>query len=104
MLQFVNYLPYNFPLNSFVFSFYSYVETGCTAIKIILRNFSSVIKGNITAPPSIGVDITREERYVKINQSDAMENLRISACLCFIIMMYYCGEWPGCLDLGKLAK
>lgn len=47
--------------NNILLSF-SYVETGCSAIKLILRNFSSVIKANITAPPSIGVDISREER------------------------------------------
>ncbi|XP_061404731.1 katanin p80 WD40 repeat-containing subunit B1 [Lethenteron reissneri] len=43
----------------------SYVLTGCVALKIILQNFASVIKGNLTVPPSSVVDITREERYQK---------------------------------------
>ena len=42
----------------------SYVHTGCAALRLILKNFASVIKANITAPPSLGVDITREERWV----------------------------------------
>ncbi|XP_069112641.1 katanin p80 WD40 repeat-containing subunit B1-like [Argopecten irradians] len=45
----------------------SYVMTACNALKIILRNFGPVIKSNLTAPPSVGVDISREERYRKCN-------------------------------------
>lgn len=44
----------------------TYVKTGCETLKLILRNFSSVIRLNITAPVgSHGVDIPREERYAK---------------------------------------
>ncbi len=41
---------------------YSYVQTGCGALKVILRNFAPVIKANMAAPPGLGVDISREER------------------------------------------
>ncbi|XP_021342965.1 katanin p80 WD40 repeat-containing subunit B1-like isoform X2 [Mizuhopecten yessoensis] len=47
----------------------SYVMTACNALKIILRNFGPVIKSNLTAPPSVGVDISREERYRKCNKA-----------------------------------
>jgi len=40
----------------------SYMSVGCASLKLILKNFASMIKTNITAPPGIGVDITREER------------------------------------------
>ncbi|XP_074599251.1 katanin p80 isoform X2 [Brevipalpus obovatus] len=43
----------------------SYMSTGCSALKLILKNFATIIKTNITAPPGIGVDISREERYHK---------------------------------------
>ncbi|CAN8001624.1 unnamed protein product [Ixodes pacificus] len=41
------------------------MSTGCSCLRIILKNFGSVIKTNITAPPGVGVDIPREERYHK---------------------------------------
>lgn len=40
----------------------SYMSVGCAALKLILKNFSTMIKTNITAPPGIGVDLSREER------------------------------------------
>ncbi|ELT94847.1 hypothetical protein CAPTEDRAFT_177482 [Capitella teleta] len=43
----------------------SYVSTGLSAVKLILKNFAPVIKSNVTAPPLSGVDISREERYHK---------------------------------------
>lgn len=46
----------------------SYVTAACEALKIILRNFGPVIKSNLTAPPSQGVDISREERYLSLFQ------------------------------------
>lgn len=42
-----------------------YMLAGCQALRIVLKNFASVIKTNITAPPSIGIDLQREERYNK---------------------------------------
>ncbi|XP_016840722.1 katanin p80 WD40 repeat-containing subunit B1 isoform X2 [Nasonia vitripennis] len=43
-----------------------YVTVGCSALRLILRNFSAVIKSNVEAPlNSIGVDVPREERYHK---------------------------------------
>lgn len=44
----------------------SYVQTGASVIKMVLRNFAPVIKSNMAAPPvSIGVDVVREERFQK---------------------------------------
>ncbi|XP_063439262.1 katanin p80 WD40 repeat-containing subunit B1-like isoform X2 [Mytilus trossulus] len=45
----------------------SHAESACNALKIILRNFGPVIKSNITSAPSIGVDLSREERIQKCN-------------------------------------
>ncbi|XP_052061329.1 katanin p80 WD40 repeat-containing subunit B1-like isoform X2 [Mytilus californianus] len=45
----------------------SHAEAACHALKIILRNFGPVIKSNITSAPSIGVDLSREERIQKCN-------------------------------------
>ncbi|XP_022238282.1 katanin p80 WD40 repeat-containing subunit B1-like [Limulus polyphemus] len=45
--------------------FNRYMSVGCASLKLILKNFATVIKINITAPPGIGVDINREERYNK---------------------------------------
>ncbi|XP_066593798.1 katanin p80 WD40 repeat-containing subunit B1 isoform X2 [Prorops nasuta] len=43
-----------------------YVNVGSAALRIILKNFSSVIKSNVEAPlHTIGVDVSREERYHK---------------------------------------
>jgi katanin p80 WD40 repeat-containing subunit B1 len=36
---------------------------GCDAMKLILKNFGSVIKSNIDSGVTHGVDISREERY-----------------------------------------
>ena len=44
----------------------SHIRTGFDALKHILRQFAPIIKSNITAPPSVGVDISREERYVEL--------------------------------------
>ena len=38
------------------------MNVSLTALKLILRNFAPVIKSNVQGPPSIGVDISREER------------------------------------------
>ncbi|XP_075214127.1 katanin p80 isoform X2 [Lycorma delicatula] len=46
--------------------FEMYMTVGCDALRLILRNFSSVIKSNIlSSSPTVGVDISREERYNK---------------------------------------
>lgn len=34
----------------------------CDSLKIVLKNFGPLIKANLTAPPSYGVDLSREER------------------------------------------
>ncbi|XP_052233545.1 katanin p80 WD40 repeat-containing subunit B1-like isoform X1 [Dreissena polymorpha] len=44
-----------------------YVMIACESLKIVLRNFGPVIKANLTAPPGIGVDLSREDRYRKCN-------------------------------------
>ncbi|WAR12759.1 KTNB1-like protein [Mya arenaria] len=43
----------------------SHAEVACESCKIILKNFGPLIKANLTAPPSYGVDLSREERYRK---------------------------------------
>ncbi|XP_076143193.1 katanin p80 WD40 repeat-containing subunit B1 isoform X1 [Alosa pseudoharengus] len=43
----------------------SYVQTGCVSLKLILKRFWPLISDTLTAPPSVGVDITREERHRK---------------------------------------
>ncbi|CAL8351718.1 unnamed protein product [Merluccius merluccius] len=43
----------------------SYVQTGCMSLKLILKRFWPLISDTLKAPPSVGVDITREERHRK---------------------------------------
>ncbi|XP_051757597.1 katanin p80 WD40 repeat-containing subunit B1 isoform X2 [Ctenopharyngodon idella] len=43
----------------------NYVQTGCMSLKLILKRFWPLISDTLTAPPSVGVDITREERHRK---------------------------------------
>ncbi|KAF7667822.1 hypothetical protein LDENG_00045500 [Lucifuga dentata] len=43
----------------------SYVQTGCTSLKLIITRFWLLISDTLKAPPSVGVDITREERHEK---------------------------------------
>ena len=50
-------------------NFFRYITVGCDAMKLILKNFGSVIKSNIDSPiQTVGVDISREERYTKLHQ------------------------------------
>ncbi|XP_024082723.1 katanin p80 WD40 repeat-containing subunit B1 isoform X2 [Cimex lectularius] len=47
-------------------TFESHMKIGCDALRLILKNFSPVIKTNVlSGPVALGVDITREERYEK---------------------------------------
>ncbi|XP_054389953.1 katanin p80 WD40 repeat-containing subunit B1 isoform X5 [Pongo pygmaeus] len=43
----------------------AYVQTGCTSLKLILQRFLPLITDMLAAPPSVGVDISREERLHK---------------------------------------
>ena len=46
-----------------IFNYFRYISVGCDAMKLILKNFGSVIKSNIDSPiQTVGVDISREER------------------------------------------
>ncbi|XP_068441907.1 katanin p80 WD40 repeat-containing subunit B1 [Clinocottus analis] len=40
----------------------SYIQTGCTSLKLIMKHFWRLISDTLKATPSVGVDITREER------------------------------------------
>ncbi|XP_047436955.1 katanin p80 WD40 repeat-containing subunit B1 [Mugil cephalus] len=40
----------------------SYVQTGCLSLKLIMKHFWILISDTLKATPSVGVDITREER------------------------------------------
>lgn len=45
------------------------MQCGCNALRLIVRNFSSVVRANVSAPVrTLGVDIPREERYAKCMQ------------------------------------
>ncbi|CAH2268808.1 katanin p80 WD40 repeat-containing subunit B1 isoform X1 [Pararge aegeria] len=47
----------------------TYMQCGCNALRLIVRNFSSVVRANVSAPVrTLGVDIPREERYTKCVQ------------------------------------
>ncbi|XP_059473946.1 katanin p80 WD40 repeat-containing subunit B1 isoform X2 [Neocloeon triangulifer] len=43
----------------------TYMNAACSALRLILRNFGSVIKNNSSGGSAIGVDISREERRAK---------------------------------------
>ncbi|XP_028436396.1 LOW QUALITY PROTEIN: katanin p80 WD40 repeat-containing subunit B1 [Perca flavescens] len=43
----------------------SYIQTGCTSLKLIMKHFWMLISDTLKAAPSVGVDITREERHLK---------------------------------------
>ncbi|KAM9408336.1 katanin p80 WD40 repeat-containing subunit B1-like [Pholidichthys leucotaenia] len=43
----------------------SYVQTGVTTLKLVMRRFWGSISDTLKAAPSVGVDITREERHQK---------------------------------------
>lgn len=43
----------------------SYMQTGCTSLKLIMKHFWLLISDTLKAAPSVGVDITREERHQK---------------------------------------
>ncbi|XP_018431155.1 PREDICTED: katanin p80 WD40 repeat-containing subunit B1-like [Nanorana parkeri] len=43
----------------------SYVQTGCVSLKLVLQRFLPLITDTLAAPPSVGVDISREERLAK---------------------------------------
>lgn len=43
----------------------SYVQTGCISLKLVLQRFLPLITDTLAAPPSVGVDISREERLTK---------------------------------------
>ncbi|KAM4722603.1 katanin p80 WD40 repeat-containing subunit B1 [Rhinophrynus dorsalis] len=53
----------------------SYVHTGCLSLKLILQRFLPLITDILAAPPSVGVDISREERLTKCKM--CYKNLRI---------------------------
>ena len=48
----------------------SYVTVGCNALKLMLKNFGSMIRSNMQGPVhTVGVDISREERRNKCVES-----------------------------------
>lgn len=55
------------PLKSLFSSNYeSYVERASSSLKLIMKNFSPLIKSTLSTPPgALGVDLVREERYQK---------------------------------------
>ncbi|KAK9542159.1 hypothetical protein VZT92_000045 [Zoarces viviparus] len=54
------------PIDQLLHSKYeSYIQTGCTSLKLIMKHFWMLISDTLKATPSVGVDITREERHQK---------------------------------------
>ncbi|XP_030582361.1 katanin p80 WD40 repeat-containing subunit B1 [Archocentrus centrarchus] len=43
----------------------SYMQTGCTSLRLVMKHFWTLISDTLKATPSVGVDITREERHHK---------------------------------------
>ncbi|XP_013881014.1 katanin p80 WD40 repeat-containing subunit B1 [Austrofundulus limnaeus] len=43
----------------------SYMQTGSTSLKLIMKHFWTLISETLKASPAVGVDITREERHLK---------------------------------------
>lgn len=43
----------------------SYMQTGSVSLKLLLQRFLPLIMDTLSAPPSVGVDISREERLMK---------------------------------------
>ena len=41
------------------------MTSGCSALRLILRNFASVIASNVRMNGGVGVDIPREERIAR---------------------------------------
>lgn len=41
------------------------MATAITAIKLVMKNFGAIIKDTVAGPRSVGVDLSREERYEK---------------------------------------
>uniref|UniRef100_A0A5K3ESZ4 Katanin p80 WD40 repeat-containing subunit B1 n=1 Tax=Mesocestoides corti TaxID=53468 RepID=A0A5K3ESZ4_MESCO len=53
-------------LSKLIWSKYpAYVETTCQAVRIILKNFATLIRQTINTAHAIGVDVTHEERQAK---------------------------------------
>jgi len=46
----------------------TYVNVGCDSLRLVLKNFSQVIKSNLQAPPHSAIDINREERHNKCRE------------------------------------
>ncbi|KAF6725989.1 Katanin p80 WD40 repeat-containing subunit B1 [Oryzias melastigma] len=46
----------------------SYIQTGSTSLKLVMKHFWGLISESLKALPSVGVDITREERHRKCQQ------------------------------------
>ncbi|KAM6949728.1 LOW QUALITY PROTEIN: katanin p80 WD40 repeat-containing subunit B1 [Lycodopsis pacificus] len=54
------------PIDQLLHSKYeSYIQTGCTSLKLIMKHFWMLISDTLKATTSVGVDITREERHQK---------------------------------------
>ena len=47
-----------------VWMFCSHVTAACGSLKLILKNYTPLIRENLTPPNRLGVDITGEERLV----------------------------------------
>uniref|UniRef100_A0A1A8DL83 Katanin p80 WD40 repeat-containing subunit B1 n=1 Tax=Nothobranchius kadleci TaxID=1051664 RepID=A0A1A8DL83_NOTKA len=54
----------------------SYMQTGATSLKLIMKHFWTLISQSLKAAPAVGVDISREERTLKCREcSKHLKNL-----------------------------
>lgn len=49
----------------FPVSWCRYMQCGCAALRLVVRNFSSVVRQHVQRPVTRGVDIPHEERAAK---------------------------------------
>lgn len=58
----------------------SYMQTGCMSLKLIMKHFWTLISDTLKATPSVGVDITREERWVYTDMSSTRQTSADHRC------------------------
>lgn len=70
------------------------MQTGCVSLKLIMKHFWTLISDTLKATPSVGVDITREERWV---YTDVINTADISWS-----QMWWCHTADGSLVTSHL--
>lgn len=63
------------------------MQTGCMSLKLIMKHFWTLISDTLKATPSVGVDITREERWVYTDMSSTQQTSADHRCDDVTMMM-----------------